>query len=80
MTDGALGELRTALHLNPSFALGHTALGWALLRAGRFDEAIEQTGRALRLYRRSTRFPASTPPFTASRSSEPGASKRRCPT
>ncbi len=47
--DRALGELRTALHLNPSFALGHTALGWALLRAGRFDEAIEQTGRALRL-------------------------------
>ena len=28
--DRALGELRTALHLNPSFALGHTAFGWAL--------------------------------------------------
>jgi adenylate cyclase len=45
----ALEELRTALTLNPSFALGHTALGWALLRAGHFDEAIAETGRALRM-------------------------------
>ena len=45
----ALGELRTALDLNPSFALGHTAFGWALLRAGHFDEAIAETGRALRM-------------------------------
>jgi adenylate cyclase len=47
--DRALGELRTALRLNPSFALGHMALGWALLRAGQYDEAIEGTGRALRM-------------------------------
>ena len=45
----ALGELRTALDLNPSFALGHMALGWALLRAGHFDEAIAETGQALRM-------------------------------
>ncbi len=45
----ALVELRTALDLNPSFALGHTAFGWALLRAGRFSEAIEETGWALRM-------------------------------
>jgi TolB-like protein/Tfp pilus assembly protein PilF len=47
--DRAVGELRIALDFNPSFALGHTALGWALLRAGHFDEAIAATGRALRL-------------------------------
>jgi TolB-like protein/Tfp pilus assembly protein PilF len=45
----ALGELRTALNLNPSFALGHMVLGWALLRAGSFDEGIAETGRALRM-------------------------------
>lgn len=45
----ALVDLRTALDLNPSFALGHTALGWALLRAGRFDEAVAETGHALRI-------------------------------
>jgi adenylate cyclase len=45
----ALGELQTALDLNPSFALGHTMLGWALLRAGHFEEAIAATGLALRL-------------------------------
>ena len=32
--DRALGELKVALNLNPSFALGHMAYGWALLRAG----------------------------------------------
>jgi len=47
--DRALVELRTALDLNPSFALGHTALGWALLRAGQYDDAVEETGRALRM-------------------------------
>ena len=47
--DRALGELRTALNLNPSFALGHTAYGWALLRAGAFDEAIAETSKALRM-------------------------------
>ena len=45
----ALDELMTALRLNPSFALGSMALGWALLRAGHFDDAIAETGRALRL-------------------------------
>ena len=47
--DRALTELRTALNLNPSFALGHMAFGWALLRAGRFDEAIAETAQALSL-------------------------------
>src|SRR3546814_4635492 len=42
-------ELRTALALNPSFTLGHMAYGWALLRAGQCDEAIVETGRALRM-------------------------------
>lgn len=45
----ALSELGKALSLNPSFALGHTALGWALLRAGWFDEAIAETEWALRM-------------------------------
>jgi adenylate cyclase len=45
----ALVELRAALDLNPSFALGRTAFGWALLRAGRFDEAINETGKALQM-------------------------------
>lgn len=30
-------------------ALGRMAFGWALLRTGRFDEAIEETGRAIRM-------------------------------
>lgn len=38
--DRALTELRTALHLNPSFALGRMVFGWALTRAGRFEEAL----------------------------------------
>jgi adenylate cyclase len=45
----ALVELRTTLNLNPSFALGRTALGWALLRAGNFDEAVSETGKAIRM-------------------------------
>ncbi len=45
----ALGELGAAINFNPSFALGHTALGWGLLRAGWFDEAIAETEQALRL-------------------------------
>jgi adenylate cyclase len=47
--DRALGELRVALQLNPSFALGRMAHGWALLRAGAFDEAIAETRQAMRL-------------------------------
>lgn len=45
----ALAELRAVHDLNPSFALGRTALGWALLRAGHFEEAIAETGSALRM-------------------------------
>jgi len=47
--DRALGELRAALAHNPSFALGHMAYGWALLRAGYFDQAISESGQALSL-------------------------------
>jgi TolB-like protein len=47
--DRALSELKVALDLNPSFALGYVGLGWALLRAGRFAEATAATERALRL-------------------------------
>ncbi len=44
-----LAELRAALDLNPNFALGRSAHGWALLRTGRFEEAIVETGKALRM-------------------------------
>jgi TolB-like protein len=47
--DRALVQLRAALELNPNFALGRTALGWASIRAGHFEEAIAETGRALRM-------------------------------
>ncbi|HYF09401.1 MAG TPA: tetratricopeptide repeat protein [Acetobacteraceae bacterium] len=46
--DRAIAEHRAALDLNPNFALGHTFLGWSLLRAGRFEEAIAETGMAVR--------------------------------
>ena len=45
----ALAELRTARELNPNSAMGRTALGWALLRAGHGVEAVAETGRALRM-------------------------------
>ena len=45
----ALEELRLALHLNPSFALGRMAYGWALTRAGQFDAAVTESGRAVRM-------------------------------
>ena len=45
----ALRELEEALRVNPSFALAHSIYGWALARAGRFDDAVVQTGTALRL-------------------------------
>jgi adenylate cyclase len=45
----AFVELRTALEINPNFALGRTALGWALLRAGQFEAAIQETGKPLKL-------------------------------
>lgn len=47
--EAALVELRAALEFNPCFALGRSLLGWGLLRAGRMEEAIEQTGLALRM-------------------------------
>jgi TolB-like protein len=47
--DRALDELRTALHLNPSFALGRMVFGWALTRAGHFDAAVAESGRAVRM-------------------------------
>jgi adenylate cyclase len=45
----ALPELEAALRINPSFALAHTMYGWALARAGRFDDAVMETQTALRL-------------------------------
>ncbi len=47
--EAGLVELRAALDLNPCFALGRTLHGWGLLRAGRMQEAIEETGLALRM-------------------------------
>lgn len=47
--EAGLVELRSALDLNPCFALGRTLHGWGLLRAGRMEEAIEETGLALRM-------------------------------
>jgi TolB-like protein len=47
--DRALDELRAALHLNPSFALGRMVFGWALTRAGHFDAAVVESGRAVRM-------------------------------
>ena len=44
-----LAEHQAALNLNPSFALARTTYGWALLRAGRFDDAISETAKALRM-------------------------------
>jgi adenylate cyclase len=45
----ALKELETALQINPSFALARGIHAWALLRAGRFDFAVEEAERAIRL-------------------------------
>ena len=47
--EAAFTELKKALALNPSSALAHTMYGWALIRAGHFDEALEATAKALRL-------------------------------
>lgn len=47
--DRALAELRMSTELNPNSALGRTAFGWALLRAGHTDAALVETGRALRM-------------------------------
>lgn len=64
----ALDEAEVALRLNPSFALAHTIYGWALLRAGRFEEAVTSTAKALRLSPRDD-FRDSVQAYTASRSS-----------
>ncbi len=45
----AVAELRHALELNRSFAIGRMLLGWALIRKGDFAEALVETGKALRL-------------------------------
>lgn len=45
----ALAELRAALNINPNFALGRAAHGWALILASRFEEAIAETGLAMRM-------------------------------
>ncbi len=45
----AISALRAGLAINPSFSLGRLLLGWALVRAGRFEEAVAETGHALRL-------------------------------
>ncbi len=39
----ALEQMRAALEINPSWALGRTMYGVALLRSGRSDEAIIET-------------------------------------
>ena len=45
----ALPEIEAALRVSPSLALHHTIYGWALARAGRFDDAVGATQTALRL-------------------------------
>jgi adenylate cyclase len=47
--DRALEQFRTALDAHPNWALGRTMYGVALLRAGYFDDAIFETGHALRM-------------------------------
>ncbi|MET0527872.1 MAG: adenylate/guanylate cyclase domain-containing protein [Microvirga sp.] len=47
--DRALEQFRTALDTHPNWALGHTMHGVALLRAGYFEDAISETGHALRM-------------------------------
>jgi TolB-like protein/tetratricopeptide (TPR) repeat protein len=47
--DAAIVELRTAIRINPSFALAHFGLGHALTYAGRPDEALTQFDNAIRL-------------------------------
>jgi adenylate cyclase len=47
--DRALEQLRNALDAHPNWALGRSMYGLALVRAGQFDEAICETGQALRM-------------------------------
>ncbi len=45
----ALAEAQRAIDLNPNFALGYFALGWARIFLGHFAEAIDPLLRSLRL-------------------------------
>jgi tetratricopeptide (TPR) repeat protein len=45
----AIEELRTAIDLNPSLALAHFGLAWALRLTGQPDEAISACDTAIRL-------------------------------
>lgn len=45
----ALEQIRTALDAHPNWALGRAMCGLVLVRAGRFDDAISETGHALRM-------------------------------
>ncbi|MFD0466548.1 adenylate/guanylate cyclase domain-containing protein [Microvirga aerilata] len=47
--DRALEQMNGALGFNPSWALGRTMYGVALLRAGYFAEAVTETGKAIRM-------------------------------
>jgi len=47
--EGALAQFRRALALDPNFAQGHTAVGMALMYAGRAAEALEPIATAMRL-------------------------------
>jgi adenylate cyclase len=47
--DRGLDALDTAVSLNPSSALARMLRGWAMVRAGAFDRAVEETTEALRL-------------------------------
>ncbi|MBF0107693.1 MAG: tetratricopeptide repeat protein [Magnetococcales bacterium] len=44
--DAAITDLKESTRLAPEFAEGHAALGWGLLLAGRFAEAMEPTRKA----------------------------------
>jgi adenylate cyclase len=46
---GALGHFGAALEYNPSFAFAHGLHGLASVRAGRFEEAVRHTHKALRM-------------------------------
>jgi len=47
--DASVAELRTAVALNPSFALAHHGLGCALMLSGQLEEATEEFDKTIRL-------------------------------
>jgi adenylate cyclase len=47
--DRAIAEFETVIELNPNYAQAHYNLGWALLLAGRHEEALPCLGKAERL-------------------------------